>query len=475
MAQFPQMLGPSYPLPEYSADCQSTVNIIINYNETTQKSYAVGIPGLKLFIECKDVPRAIYVDVKGYLYIVEGQEFVRYQELEDYANNNKLYTERRVLGGLETKTGRVSISENGFQICVSDGENLYLYIYADDTFKKYEPEGWEGSNSISYNSGYFAFIEPNSQKFYISSLYDGTNINSLDFASAETSPDNLVTSFSGGGLLYLLGTNTIEVVSNTGDADFPFSKSSGGSVAVGCIAPYSVKSINNSMFWIGKDNDGFGMVYANNVGALSPIKISNFAVDAFIQKQKNIEKSTAYVYQENGHNFYCLNFEDGDTTWCFDLDMKMWHERRYLKKSGEETRHIVEEHVIFNNKHIVSDYKSKKVYIQSLEYTDFDGSPIRKYRRSTQIKADDFNRMNFNEFILDLQVGSFEIDNAKIYLRYSNDGGYTWSNYLEKSLGNKGQYTKRVRWRRLGNARNRVWELSCSDPVKLVLLDCFIN
>lgn len=463
----------SYSLPYISVDCQSTVNMMIKMNELSGAKYMVGVPGLKPFIKCSGVCRGIFVDSKGDLFTIEGKDFVKYTN--SYDNNGEKYLKRRVYGAIYTEKEKPNFECNGFQICVVDGENMYLHIYADDSFKQYKPDGWLGSETVSYLDGYFTFVEPNSQKFYISNLYDGKNINALDFASAESNPDDIVTSISAGGLLYLFGEQTIEIMTNSGEADFPFSKASGGSVSVGCIAKNSVKIINNNIFWIGRTKEGFGIVYSTPVGNLAPQRVSNFAVEGFIQKQVDIDKATSYVYQEDGDNFYAINFEEGNTTWVFELNTGLWHERRYLLKSGEETRHIVEDHVVFDNKHLVYAKNSDIIYVQSLNELSFDGEPIKKYRRSTQMKSDDLNRMNFSEFILDVQVGNLEIENPKIYLRYSNDGGNTWTNYLDKSLGEKGDYIKRVRWLRLGQARERVWEISCTDNIKLCIKGAYIK
>jgi len=62
--------------------------------------------------------------------------------------------------------------------------------------------------------------------------------------------------------------------------------------------------------------------------------------------------------------------------------------------------------------------------------------------------------------------------NPKVLLRWSDDGGHTWSNYYDREMGALGEYWTRVIWRRLGMAtklRDRVYELSGSDPVKITL------
>jgi len=55
-------------------------------------------------------------------------------------------------------------------------------------------------------------------------------------------------------------------------------------------------------------------------------------------------------------------------------------------------------------------------------------------------------------------------------LRWSNDGGSTWSNEFWTPIGALGKYTNRAIWRRLGMARDRVFEVSMTDPVNAVIV-----
>jgi hypothetical protein len=61
----------------------------------------------------------------------------------------------------------------------------------------------------------------------------------------------------------------------------------------------------------------------------------------------------------------------------------------------------------------------------------------------------------------------------EIMLRWSDDGGHTWSNYHTATVGKIGEYYKRVFYRRLGmtlKLRDRVYELSMTDPVKTAIV-----
>jgi hypothetical protein len=62
--------------------------------------------------------------------------------------------------------------------------------------------------------------------------------------------------------------------------------------------------------------------------------------------------------------------------------------------------------------------------------------------------------------------------NPQVMLRWSDDGGHTWSNEHWASMGQIGEYGYRTFWRRLGmtlKLRDRVYEVSGTDPVKIAI------
>jgi hypothetical protein len=84
-----------------------------------------------------------------------------------------------------------------------------------------------------------------------------------------------------------------------------------------------------------------------------------------------------------------------------------------------------------------------------------------------------------------LVIGPFDIDylqlanqvtgnqtkiNPKAMLRWSNDGGSTWSKEYWQQIGYQGKYKNRAIWRRLGTARDRIYEVVVTDPVKAVIV-----
>ncbi len=61
----------------------------------------------------------------------------------------------------------------------------------------------------------------------------------------------------------------------------------------------------------------------------------------------------------------------------------------------------------------------------------------------------------------------------QIMLRYSNDAGKTWSSEKWRSMGKVGEYKRRARWNRMGQFRQRVLELSISDPIPRFIMGAY--
>ena len=60
-------------------------------------------------------------------------------------------------------------------------------------------------------------------------------------------------------------------------------------------------------------------------------------------------------------------------------------------------------------------------------------------------------------------------------LRWSDDGGQTWSKEHWVTTGKIGQYSQRAIWRRLGRSRDRVFELVVTDPVKWSMTGAYFD
>jgi hypothetical protein len=82
--------------------------------------------------------------------------------------------------------------------------------------------------------------------------------------------------------------------------------------------------------------------------------------------------------------------------------------------------------------------------------------------------------MSFRQIILDADAGVGLItgqgSDPQVMMRYSPDGGHTWSSELSTTLGAIGEFNTKPSWNNLGDSRNMVFEFACSDPVAFNLI-----
>jgi hypothetical protein len=166
-----------------------------------------------------------------------------------------------VVIGTVSGTGPVSMVDNGTQLFIACGGPSYIYHNSTGAFGPITDPDFPGALTVGYLDGYFVFIEPNSQKVWVTTLLDGTSIEPLDFASAEGSPDNLVSMIVDHREAWLFGTNSVEVFYDAGNADFPLQRIQGAYNEIGCAATFSVAKLDNGLFWLGSDARGQGIVY----------------------------------------------------------------------------------------------------------------------------------------------------------------------------------------------------------------------
>jgi hypothetical protein len=467
------ILGASYVARSINAADNRLVNLFAEIVPDGGKTAAFfnRAPGLKFQQTIGTGPiRALWAhQTNGSdFYVVSGTEFYKVTGLT--ATPTKL--------GDVTGTGPVSIADNGTQIFLACNPDGFIYNEVTNVFAKITDPDFTGAVTVAYLDGYFVYNEPNSQKVWVTQLLDGTSVDPLDFASAEGSPDGLVAINVDHREAWLFGTDSVEVWYDAGLADFPLTRIQGAFNELGCVAAFSVAKLDNGLFWLGTDARGQGIVYRNN--GYTGIRVSTHAIEYAIAQYGNISDAVAYTYQQEGHSFYVLTFPSGNATWVYDVSTQAWHERAgWNTAEGEFTRHRSNCQCNFGGNTVVGDYENGNIYTLDLNvYADNGG--IQKWLRSWRALPTGTNtlrRTAQHSLQLDCEAGTGlntgQGSDPEIMLRWSDDGGHTWSNEHLSKMGKIGQYYRRVFWRRLGmtmQLRDRVYEVSQTDPVKAVIV-----
>jgi len=378
--------------------------------------------------------------------------------------------------GTVAGTGPVSMADNGTQLFIAANGPSYIYNNQTNVFAPITDPDFPGAVTVGFLDGYFVFNEPNSQKIWITSLFDGTSIDPLDFASAEGSPDGVVGIIVDHREVWVYGTNSVEVWYDAGTQDFPLQRIQGAFNEIGCAAAYTIAKMDNGIFWLGADARGQGIVYRSN--GYTGQRISTHAVEWHIQQYGNLSDALAYTYQQDGHSFYVLIFPSANTTWVYDVATGAWHERAGWS-NGSFTRHRSNCQMAFNNKIIVGDYENGNIYAFDLD-TYADNGQIQKWLRTWRALPtgqNNLRRTAQHAMQIDIESGVGlnlgQGSDPEVMLRWSDDGGHTWSNEHWSKVGKIGEFYRRVWFRRLGmtlKLRDRVYELSMTDPVKTAIM-----
>lgn len=434
----------SFQLRSRGADFQRTVGLIpIPMEPANERTAWVfkDIPGLvrKWFLQ--DAVRGVY-NAHGRPFAVAGSTL--YELNEDGTRTSR--------GTLGSSSGFVGFSANTTQLVLSDGVQLYTMPFLTNVLTG---QPFPGKARIDYIDQYVVWVTRDSQQFGWTNLGDASAIDALDFASAEGSPDNLVSLIVDHRELLLLGTDSTEDWGNTTSSDI-FERNPGVAIEYGIASEWSVAKLDSSVFWLCSSSRGQGSVV--KLTGYVPVTISTQAIE---QKLSGLDLSqaTAFAFEWERSKFYCLNVPGLDTTLVFDALTNKWHEWAELV-NGERQPHRATHHLFAYGDHYIAAADGR---IYRLDPTVNHNAGDPKLReRITPVSATPMrDRLHYRRFMLDCDRGT----GGEVQMRYSPDGGHKWSSWKPRSLGALGVFRKPLQWKHLTSGRDMVIHVRCTDKV----------
>lgn len=446
----------SAPSRSRALSAERVVNMVAEMQPEGAKSPVAlfSSPGLTSFASVGTGPiRGMHV-MDGTLYVVSGSGV--YRVLANGAAS--------LIGSLASTSGTVYMVNNGTQILLVD--NPTGYVLTSTTLTAISDTDFPGAATCAYLDGYGIFNDPDTGRFYITGLLDFSTIDALDFATAESSPDDILRVFVDQSYLWLFGSETTEVWANTGAADFPFQRQPGTVLDRGTAAAGSVSKLDRSVWWLGDDR----IIYRSN--GFSPLRVSTHAIEQAIAGYATVSDAEAFSYTLDGHAYYVLSFPTEAATWVYDASTERWHERDSRASSISLGRWRAQNYVTAYGKHLVGDYTAGTVWEMSTSVYAEGSESLVKLIQFPPLYAEG-KRAFMSSLEVDMEVGvgltSGQGSDPQIMLQWSDDGGNTWSNEHFRDIGAIGEYRTRVTWERLGSFRQRTIRLSVSDPVRCVI------
>ena len=448
---------------------QRCVNWYTNVSETQtlSRENLFGTPGIRL------------IDAGQMLEPNRGSHVM--SEVPFFVNGNTLYRLNRAvnpdlsetfaidsLGTIEG-SGRVSMADNGLQLCiVVPGGKAYIFTQDPDSLVEITDVDFAGpAQTVVFIDGYFVFNKTDSNIIFHSELRDGLNYNALDFAEAEADPDNTVALHVHRSTLYVLGKETIEPYSNVGGTEFAFAPIRGGVLNKGLRSTFGVHEFNQTFAFIGSGSNEGEAIWMFQGGGLT--KISTIPVDEMLQNATPEQLDESFVFYHSLNGAYFLGVTFGAETLVFDSTATrlggrmMWHERS-SRVDSEDVQWRVSSLVNAYNRTLCGDLVDGRIGELSDDiYTEYGNVVIRL------VAGQPFENTGVSMNVAQIEA-TFDAGNGTptndplIGLDWSDNGGRTFCDKLFRGSGLLGQYQRRTIWRRLGRfPKSRVLRFHYSE------------
>lgn len=421
------------------------------------------------------------------------------------------------LGSLQTTTGIVYIVENNKpQILISDGLLLYIYDQTVSSQVQIVPNLNFKPGYITFHDTYFICaasqdqtytpVANNTWRLSLSNEgYQGPgNTNAWPSTASnvgliETKPDvtQAVVRFpSRGNMIMVLGSTVTESWFDTGTQLFPYQRNNQFNVDYGCVSPATVAYMDELVVWLAQNEKSGPVILVSDGG--TPRKITTDGIDYLLSTLQTPQDSQAFLYRQDGHLFYHINFYSDNFSLFYDFNKD-----KFYHASDQNLNYFIASEISFigNQYYFVSrntgnlyafdtqfyTYNDQQVLVQNgeaiINYIDYEIPRIRicksvrlpsqdyylasdigftiesgqtdPYPQEVNSNNDNFLLLNGQQFSLlngqnFVLFGTLEEFTPVVYLSVSYDGGEVFGNEWAYVLPDIGQRRNRLMWWQLG-------------------------
>jgi hypothetical protein len=407
-----------------------------------------------------------------------GRQFCVQGTVFSEIDENGTVTVRGTVATSSTPATIYSNGDGGGQLLIGSGGNGYSYDLTTNILTQVAALNGKVTQ-VNYLDGYGIVIDSATSTEYISALLDFTTwTTGTDFAQRSKAPDPWVAMTVHGQYIFNGGEHTSEFWYNAGSASYPFAPHPSGLIPHGVAAPFSVAVGEGSLFWLAQSKHG--QRYVVRATGFTPQVISTLAIQDQMAGFETVDDAIGEFINWNGHQLYLLTFSSADFTCYYDLSTNVWGEwRTWISEENDFAALRQRFHVVAFGEHRMLDAETGAIYrLDAESFLDADDRAIRRLRRAPVVGKE--NRRLFVsafELLMETGVGTETGDDATpvVMLRQSKDGGKTWGTERMRSAGKVGEYGRRVRWDRMGAARQRVVEVSWTANAPFRLVDAFLE
>lgn len=259
------------------------------------------------------------------------------------------------IGTLQTQTGVVYIAENNKpQIGISDGTAFYLYDPTLTPSFQTIPLNFT-PGYLTFHDTYFilaasndnTYTPPANNTWRLSGQNDGTSWPSTsgNVGLLQTKPDNVqaVVRFpSKGNMIFVMGSIVTEAWFDTGAQLFPYQRNNQFNIDYGCIQAATVAYMDEFVVWLAQ-NEKSGAIIVYSDGGM-PKKITTDGIDYLFATLQDPQDSQAFLYRQDGHLFYHINFYSDNLSLFYDFTSD-----KFYHASDQNLNYFIASEVAFYN------------------------------------------------------------------------------------------------------------------------------
>lgn len=356
-----------------------------------------------------------------------------------------------VLGDVGTNTLPVSMDYSFDRLAIASNGNLFYWDGATLT-QVTDPDLGVALDAL-WIDGYF--MTTDGENLVVTELNDPTQVNPLKYGSSELDPDPVKALKKLRNEVYAVNRYTIEVFDNVGGEYFPFQRIDGAQIPKGAVGTHACTVYMESVAFLGSGRNEQPSIYMGSAGRAQ--KIATREIDDILEQYTETQLADAVLECRNDRGSELLYVHLPDRTLVFDavasqsLNSAVW----FILTSSVQTysKYRARHFVYVYDKWTCSDPTTSSIGHMTDTLGTHYGQTVR-WEFGTQILYNESNGAIFNELELVALPGRIDAGlSPTISTSYSVDG-VTWSQDRAISVGNIGDRTKRLVWRRQGFMRN---------------------
>lgn len=353
---------------------------------------------------------------------------------------------------------RCSLASDGTNLVIRTGSATYRY---NGTVTTITDSDLENAQTLTYINNQMIY-QGTGQRFGVANAGDPITIDGLNYASAESYPDDLVQIYSFNERVYMGGESSLEIWYNSGEGSPPFDRIQQSTTQVGVASPFSMANSDEFLYFLGDDD----VVY--RVSAYQPESVTPSAIAKEFRESVTSD-AQGYVVQLDGQHFYIVQLPTSNKTFAVSERTGEWI-RLSTGTTPDFPRHLMNGYVFAFGKHLICDYDSGDVYEWDFDTYTSNGSTIIRQRDSAPINGLQLGfpgkrlLMSRAEIMMETGVGNTDSPDPELMISSSIDGGRSFSNEDWIKLGREGESVRRVEWYNMLGFYDVIIRIRVSDP-----------